>query len=324
MTLTSVQGVSAISSIQANAGTATFNVMAPAAGTYVVWGKVLSPSFAADSFFVSVNGGPEDVYDDAEGKWSPNWQWTVVNGRNGSSTPNAIPVRTFNLVAGVNSIVFRGREMGSLLDEILVTNDLSFVPTAGSGPTPVPPVTGAGSLSGSVSTPASTQSLSSIGTSDWAHWGRSGTTGYDHKAGVTPLISNYSAIGNGTVHTYSNNPFSFSWTGGTPMASITTSTGVYVSGQNNGFKLTAPADGTQRSLTVYVGVWSAQGKVVAHLSDNSAPDYTDTSLVNANTTTPGLYTFTYKAASSGQTLVVTFTQNNSTGGNITLEGATLR
>ncbi len=33
------------------------------------------------------NGGPEDVYDDAEGTWSPQWQWTVLNGRNGTGVP---------------------------------------------------------------------------------------------------------------------------------------------------------------------------------------------------------------------------------------------
>ena len=130
--------------------------------------------------------------------------------------------------------------------------------------------------------------------------------------------------GSGTAFSYNTNPFGFTWTDGTPTTSATDSaTGVYVSGQGNGFQISAPADTTQRTLAVYVGVWSAQGQIVAHLSDGSAPDYVDSSLDNANATTPGLYTFTYQAGSSGQTLTVTFTQVNNTVGNVTLQAATL-
>jgi hypothetical protein len=56
----------------------------------------------------------------------PTGNGTVVNGRN-SGAPNAIPVSEFDLVAGVNSIVFRGRGTSALIGEILVTNGLSSV-----------------------------------------------------------------------------------------------------------------------------------------------------------------------------------------------------
>jgi hypothetical protein len=62
--------------------------------------------------------------------------------------------------------------------------------------------------------------------------------------------------------------------------------------------------------------------MVAHLSDGSAPDYVNTSLVNADGTTVAIYTFTYRAASSGQRLTITYTQSAATG-NVTLEAATL-
>ena len=75
----------------------------------------------------------------------------------------------------------------------------------------------------------------------------------------------------------------------------------------NGFRITAPADTTQRTLTVYVDAYHAQGKMVAHLSDASSPDYTDSTLNSVGNTLQGAYTFIYKAASSGQTLSVTFT-----------------
>ncbi|MEZ4272384.1 MAG: hypothetical protein R3C68_13455 [Myxococcota bacterium] len=100
----------------------------PKSGDYIVWARVLAPSGSADSFFVSVNGVDEDIYDAAEGTWSAQWQWTRVNGRNGG-TSTALNPRIFNLNAGLNTLTFRGREAGTGLDVIFVTNDASFVPT---------------------------------------------------------------------------------------------------------------------------------------------------------------------------------------------------
>jgi hypothetical protein len=123
------------------------------------------------------------------------------------------------------------------------------------------------------------------------------------------------------------NAFGYSWTDGTPTPTATnTPTGVYVLGLNNGFQITAPADTTSRALTVYVDTFNAQGQIVAHLSDSSASDYVDSSLNGAGGgTAQGAYTFTYKAASSGQTLTVTFTNiaDNGAGSNVALEAATL-
>jgi hypothetical protein len=62
---------------------------------------------------------------------------------------------------------------------------------------------------------------------------------------------------------------------------------------------------------------------VAHLSDSSAPDYIDTSLTNSTGTKAGMYTLVYQAASSGQTLTLSFTQTNNLGGNVTLQAAAL-
>ena len=59
-----------------------------------------------------------------------------------------------------------------------------------------------------------------------------------------------------------------------------------------------PADTTVRTLQLYVGVWSAQGTIVAHISDGSAADYTDSTLNNTNNTSIGVYTLTYRAAAA--------------------------
>ena len=85
-----------------------------------------------------------------------------------------------------------------------------------------------------------------------------------------------------------------------------------------------PANTTTRTFSVYVGGWRAQGRMVAHLSDGSAPDYVDTSVTNATGGVTGVYTFTYHAAAAGQTLTITFTQNLAGSGNVTLQAATLQ
>ena len=120
-----------ISSSTANSGTATWTFSVPAAGSYYVWGRVLAPSGDQDSFYVSYDGGSEDTYDDAEGTWSPNWQWTVLNGRAGTGIPLTIDPRVVNLTAGTNTLTFRGREAQSKVDRILVTADPNYVPTDG-------------------------------------------------------------------------------------------------------------------------------------------------------------------------------------------------
>ena len=128
-----------------------------------------------------------------------------------------------------------------------------------------------------MATPSGTQNLTTLGTVDWAHWGITSASSFDHKAGVTSQISNFTVVGTGAANRYADNAFGFTWTGGTPTASATNSTtGVYIEGVGNGFQITAPADTTQRTLTVYVDAYHAQGKMVAHLSDTSSPDYVDT------------------------------------------------
>lgn len=103
-----------------NQGSATFTVNISESGTYTIWAKHLSPDSSTDSFFVSVDGGEEDIFDTAEGKWSSNWQWTQVNGRGTSGTPLAVNPRTFNLTEGTHTITFGGRDAETQLDQIVV------------------------------------------------------------------------------------------------------------------------------------------------------------------------------------------------------------
>ena len=203
---------------------------------------------------------------------------------------------------------------GNLSSQSAAISATTFMSPAGSG----------GSLAGSMATPPGTVQLTAEGSSDWAHWGLNSAGSFDHRAGVTQQISNYTLIGQPATQ-YANNPVAYTWTNGTPTATVSnTATGIFTSGQAQGFRITAPADATVRTLRVYVGVFRTQGRMVAQLSDGSAADYVDTSLTNnAVVPTSGVYTFTYTAASAGQSLIVTFTQNAASAGNIELQAATL-
>ena len=72
-------------------------------------------------------------------------------------------------------------------------------------------------------------------------------------------------------------------------------------GFGNGFTFTAPADTTLRTLIVHVGGWASGGRLVAHLSDGSAVDYTDTTPLDSGQFDRN-YTLSYRAEWSGTNL----------------------
>lgn len=120
-----------ISTSSDETGTATFTVTAPYAGAYYVWCRILASSGNHDSFYASSVADGEDVYDDSAGILTPDWRWTVLNGRGADGIPRSIDPRMLNFSAGANTVVLRGREAGSKVDRILVTDDPNFVPTEG-------------------------------------------------------------------------------------------------------------------------------------------------------------------------------------------------
>ena len=240
--------------------------------------------------------------------------WSQVSGPGivTFGNANALSTTAGFSTAGVYVLRLSGNDSAlSATDDVTIT-----VNTAG----------GTGVLSvNSASAPANTN-LRVEGTLDWAHWGLTAVSSFNHKSGATQQIGNYTVLGSGAIQRYTNNPNFYSWTGGTPTASATnTATGLYVIGQNNGFQITVPADTTQRTLKVYVGLWAAGGRFEASLSDGSAATYVDTSLLNSSSTSNGVYTVTYRAASSGKTLTVKWTVNTTFNqwSNITLQAATL-
>src|SRR4029453_10166646 len=143
--------------------------------------------------------------------------------------------------------------------------------------------------------------LTAEGPLDWVHWGLHTEASLDRKDGVAPLISDFTVLyasnAYAFVYQFADNYNGYSWSDGTPTASVTnTTTGVWAYGvptKESGFQITAPADTTLRTLKVYVGAFSGKGKFEASLSDNSATPYVDTSFGNQMGNGPsGVYLFT--------------------------------
>jgi hypothetical protein len=135
----SASNSSYISSDTKNTGSASYTFSVANAGTYYLWARVKAPFSNADSFFVSIDNGTEDIYDTAEGVWSDKWQWTQVNGRHNTNIPLTLNPRTFALSPGTHILTFRAREPNSTLDCILITNDQALIPTINSCSTAQPP-----------------------------------------------------------------------------------------------------------------------------------------------------------------------------------------
>jgi hypothetical protein len=185
--------------------------------------------------------------------------------------------------------------------------------------------------------------LTAAGALDWVHWGLHTDTSVDRKANVTPRISDFTLLPPASIETnagtyafqFSDNPNGYSWSDGSPTASVTnTTTGVWAYGfpisLGTGFELTVPADTQVKTLKLYVGAWAAQARLQATLSDDSAPAYVDITVNNMGVVPQRqdpsyVYTIEFAAASAGQSLRIRYSNIHfyHASGNVTLQSAAL-
>lgn len=190
-----------------------------------------------------------------------------------------------------------------------------------------------GSLTATVQDPPASVDLTQEGTADWRAWlsdnvidPANGNPVPVHKAGVVPQLSDATIIGNHLPYVDgSSNAISFIDGVPTPTGTNIPGEGIFNGETGTGLELTAPADGTPRTLRLYVGVGWGDAQLEAFLSDGSAPVLVDTSISSPTTEILKVYTINYQAASANQTLTVRFTLINSyLYGNVSFFAASLQ
>ena len=177
---------------------------------------------------------------------------------------------------------------------------------------------------------AATANLTSEGTADWVFINgdydptncQNGTTGtptctpIERKTsgnliGPLKVVSVPNAPGPPYLHPVGGTPRMLSWTDGTP-AAASPGAGGALSIENGGFTITAPAETSARTFILHTGItngsWTAT--LTAHLSDGSAPDQTMHVTADPSQSTDLNFKIIYQASQSGQTLTVTFLQDN--------------
>jgi hypothetical protein len=146
--------------------------------------------------------------------------------------------------------------------------------------------------------------LTIAGPMDWAHWGFDPATNLFNRSTATlARLSDIVLLTANPPVVMTNSAVGFVWTNGTPTTTAITSNALAFTNIGDGFEFTAAADTTTKRLQVFIFATNAQAAVEATLSDSSAPAYTDFSLWTTNLSNI-VYTFTYAAASSQQTLRV--------------------
>jgi hypothetical protein len=274
-------------------------------------------------FSVAIDGAPPFSYQ----WWKQSGGVYVPPADGGQISGSKTPTLTINNLVFANAISYY----------VVVTNDYGAVTSSVANLT-VLPVTGA--LQGGVDTNTASLTvvdLTTEGTLDWANWGLDNLLDFNDKTvGGVPagLISNwtvYGPIGYGpTLDNFSDQPYGFSWTDGTPTATAST-TGygtanyVYVGALGAGFQITVPADKTQKVLKLHYGGWGCRTRVMAALSDNSAPTFMNDSVNDpAGNIAYGVATIYFAAGSAGQTLTVTVNDvQDYMGGHVAISAATL-
>jgi hypothetical protein len=223
----------------------------------------------------------------------------------GVKPPDRLP--STDLAAPVDLARVRSHDL-SMLGDLAAPPDL--LPVTGqlmvTGPDPIP---------GSVD-------LTQEGYVDWAHCGYLSVAGLDDRRANGPAAITIGATG-GTINAFAPYTPTFSWSDGTPNASATTQSGIYVTGAGHALTVSVLASRTPLTLRIYLDVFNATAQLTAHLSDSSAPDYVGSMITGNDPGTYGRYTILFHAASSAQTLTVTWTMTNDQGGSIDLLAATL-
>src|SRR5690606_25265224 len=183
----------------------------PRVGTMVIGGHLFTVSQAGGgvtNLAPSVNAGADQTVNISTGANLAG----VVND-DGLPSPPAAVTTTWSKVSGIGNVTFANANSASTTANFSLAGIYVMRLTANDGALSssddvkvIVGVSGAGGmLNGNQTTPSTSVDLSSEGTTDWAHWGLTDSTSFDHKSGIVPQISDLSRIGSiSTIRSSSN------------------------------------------------------------------------------------------------------------------------
>ncbi len=113
-----------------NSGTASITFQVPFSDTYYLWGLVNAPTSSEDSYIISIDGDRDRIWDVLYESHPAEWTWDqfAERGTGAFDAPQYDPA-TFPLSAGSYTLQITNREDGTLIDQILITNDPDFDPS---------------------------------------------------------------------------------------------------------------------------------------------------------------------------------------------------
>lgn len=180
----------------------------------------------------------------------------------------------------------------------------------------------ASGISGVVDTSSSPVNLTTVGSTDWAHWGDGSETAVTRRAGSSHPITRAYVDGGGDVGLYADGARKMSWTNGSPIASSSNNgKGIFTSGVGRGFHVDVDAGLEARTVRVYVGGWNSGGTLRAALLDGSASDYVDVAPVISGSYSRN-YQITYRAGRDGTLLRIWWDQHGGSG-NVTFSAVAM-
>ncbi|NES15164.1 hypothetical protein G3554_11750 [Micromonospora sp. PPF5-17] len=164
--------------------------------------------------------------------------------------------------------------------------------------------------------------LTAAGPTDWVHWGLLGAGAPVHRRNGSGEIRDEG--GRGERVSYSNNPEAYTWRDGTPVESASgTMSGVYTCGKGSGFSLAVAADGRERTVRLYAGLWMARARLDLRLSGGGPAS--SVRLEDPHTVRTAEFTIRFRAP-KGAKLLLSWTVEESMGdcGNVSLQAVALR
>ena len=194
ITQTSTVSAQCSTALPTDRGQVTSTVSAPAAGTYRVWSRIKTPTPANNSYLLQIDNTTCNVTVGDSNLTANTWTWVDYQGGNSASKIDV------NLTSGNHTFTMAGREDDVQLDRVILTADLTCVPT-GTGDNCASPPDVTPPTQVNITSPANNATVTAPFTVN--------ATAIDDGVGTISRVELYADGGTTAIATDNASPFSF-------------------------------------------------------------------------------------------------------------------